>query len=409
VPLTETKPVFSAPLIVAIGATADVTDSLDKAVSKRTWKARLLKSDSYISSERRPFFLPALKESEASIVFVDFDKDPDRAADSARYLAQTFPGKITVVALTQSGDSGIILNAMRSGCNEFLNVPLETPALTEIFDRFEAKWLSQRWSPPRVGSLISFLGVKGGVGTTTLAVHLAVYLAQYHHKRTLLIDNHPELGHVCIYLGIDGTRCQFQEVVRNVDRLDSELLGGLVCHHRSGLDVLASPDTVGDVREADGDAMSKAIDFLLSEYDYVIADCGMSADDRNLPFLGLTQQVYLVATPEVAAIRDLSCHIDRFARFDPTLEKVRLVLNRISGSDAIQVEQVEKATRLPISVRIPADGNSLVRAANLGEPAMRESKSAAAARFVRWAEQVADGPQDSNTSKKKKGLFSLWK
>ena len=70
---------------------------------------------------------------------------------------------------------------------------------------------SARTAP--LGSVLSFFGAKGGVGSTTLAVHLAMYLVQCHQKRVLLIDNHPELGHVCVYLGLDGSRFHFNEVV----------------------------------------------------------------------------------------------------------------------------------------------------------------------------------------------------
>jgi len=71
-----------------------------------------------------------------------------------------------------------------------------------------------------------------------------MYLVLCHQKKTLLIDNHPQLGHACIYLGIDGSRYHFQELVRNLSRLDSDLLRGYIATHESGLEVLASPTYV---------------------------------------------------------------------------------------------------------------------------------------------------------------------
>ena len=82
------------------------------------------------------------------------------------------------------------------------------------------------------GSIFAFFGAKGGVGTTTLAVHLATLLAADNKsKKVLFIDNHLQFGHACMYLGVDGSNFHFQELVRNVNRMDSELLGSFLARH----------------------------------------------------------------------------------------------------------------------------------------------------------------------------------
>ena len=85
------------------------------------------------------------------------------------------------------------------------------------------------------GTIVSLMGVKGGVGTTSIAVQLAATISKVYGKRTLLVDAHPELGHACIYLGLDAERSHFANVVQNVNRLDSELLRGFVVRHALGL------------------------------------------------------------------------------------------------------------------------------------------------------------------------------
>jgi pilus assembly protein CpaE len=401
---------ISHPVLITVCAAPGVVDRLEAAMEKRSWRNGVSNFDSYVSAARRPSFVPQITSSNTCIAFVDFDNSPEQAVETSLYLAQIFAGRITVVALAKSHNSDKILTAMRAGCTEFLSVPLQDADLTDIFDRLERQWLSTRWSPSHSGSLLSFFGVKGGAGSTTLAVHLALYLAKYHHKRTLLIDHHPELGHVCVYLGIDGSRCQLQEVVRNVNRLDSELLQGFVAKHSSGLDVLSSPDTCSGGKIVDQDALNKTLDFLRSEYDYVLVDCNIDYEDHNLAVLTASQHIYMVSTQEVGSIRNLSRLIDRFALFDISLEMIQIVLNRVSSSDAIQVEQVEKAMKLPIAIRIPNGGAEFMRAANLGEPLLYGSKSVLSDRILKWAETVAGEPAQNVTPEKKtRNLISLWK
>jgi pilus assembly protein CpaE len=407
--LAKDKPEVDTPLLIAINASPDVIERLEQAAADKSWHGKLFKCNSYISAAKRPFFLSSIKECAVSIAFIDFDKSVEQATESAQYLAQNFPGMITVVALTKSRDSGNILNAMRAGCSEFINLPLHSGALKEFFERLERRWLSTRSTQPRAGSLITFFGVKGGVGSTILASHLALFLAHYHNKRTLLIDHRRELGHVSLYLGVGGNPCFFQDVVRNVDRLDSELLHGFLAEHVRGLNILASPDICGSSQGSDGEAVSRTIDFLRGEFDYVIADCDITSEDRSLPFIASSQCIYLVATPEVSAIRDLSRYVDRLAQIDSSLEKVRLVLNRVSSSDAIQVEEIERATALPVTVRIPNSCQEFTRACNLGEPLHLDGKSVLASRLSEWAAQVAGTPPSPAVDKKSKSPLAFWK
>ena len=247
------------------------------------------------------------------------------------------------------------------------------------------------------------------MGSTTLAVHLALYLVQCHQKRTLLIDNHPELGHICVYLGIDGTRFHFHELVRNVTRLDSELLRGFTAKHSSGLEVLSSPDVCGGTRTVDADSVTKLLEFLRTEYDYVVVDCSTALHESDLAVLDDSDQVYLVATPEIGAIRDLSRYVDNLSRIETTTEKMQVVINRFSSRYAVKVEQIEKAIRLPIAIRLPNSYTELVRSVNLGEPIAPSRKSEFSMQFIKWAASLAGvaAPRTVAAESKSKSLFGF--
>lgn len=409
-PLPSTVSKILNIMIITVCVDSDTTDQIVRAAKKMTWLVGSSSFDAYISTTRRPSLGFEMRSAEQCIAIVDFDKNSAQASETAQYLIQILAGKLTVIALAKNSDSSTLLTAMRSGCNEFLYKPLQESAVEEVFDRLGQRWTNSASSiEPAGGSILSLLGVKGGGGTTTLAIHLAMYLVQCHQKRTLLIDNHSELGHVCIYLGLDGSRFHFHELIRNVSRLDSELLQGFVAKHASGLEILSSPDVCDGAKSMDPDAVAKTLEFLRSEYDYVIIDCAKLFDETNLAILRSSAYIYLIATQEFAAIRDLSRYVDKLIQIDNSMEKLRVVINRFIPSYAIDIGNIEKAIKIPVSLCISDNYQELMRSANIGETIPPKSKMEFSVQLVKWVESIVGTPQPITSVKKDKKYLPIWK
>jgi pilus assembly protein CpaE len=399
--------------LITVGIDPVISSQVFQSASKMLWAIHRTDCEGYISAEKRPPFSQAVKNSSVCIAIIDFDKDLDQAIESATYLQELYPGKTALIAHSSSQDHQILLQAMRAGCNDFMGAEFDEAALAEALVRINQQWTAKAAHNSELGSVLTFFGAKGGVGTTTLAVHIAIYLVQIHQKKTLLIDNHPQLGHACIYLGIDGSRYNFHELVRNLSRLDSELLRGYIATHASGLEVLSSPDLCGGRKAMDPESMAQTLDFLRSEYDYVIVDCPNSLDDTNLAVIDASNQVFIVATPEIGAVRDLSRHVDVLSQNDSNAEKIKVVINRFSAQHAVSVEQIEKAIRLPISFKLPNSYAEVTRAGILGEPISHRNKSEFAGQLHKWANNLAGSTsmhtQVADEPAAKKSKFSLWK
>jgi len=387
------------------------SEKMIHGVEQMPWMVTAAGFETYISAARRPYFAPAIKTANMVIAVVDYDGDSDQAVETTKYLHQTFPGKLTVIALAQAGDPTLLLKAMRAGCSEFLYKPFNEIVFLDSLARIQEQLTSPALRPAPSGAVFSFFGAKGGVGSTTLAVHLAMYLVECHQKKVLLIDNKPELGHVCVYLGLDGSRYHFNEVVRNVNRLDSELLRGFIAKHPSGLDVLSSPDVCAGVTPNEPEAVTKTLEFLRAEYDFVIVDCATSLNESNLAVIEASTRVYLVATPEIGAIRDLSRYVDNLMQVEYTTEKMHVVINRFSSRYAVNVEQIEKAIRLPVEIRLPNAYTDLVRSVNLGEPLSPKRKTEFTTQFTKWASVVVGAGSGTPPPPVKKtgSLFGLFK
>ncbi len=363
-----------------------VTEAALRCAEDRNWTVVRAAFDGYISSKRRPHLPDVLRGGDGCIALIDFGADPEQAAAAASYLHQAFAGRIIMVAISQESTPTSLLLAMHAGCMEFLAAPTE-PAFQECFHRVEQHFTERTATVTTAGSVLALLGAKGGVGTSTLGVHLAIYLVQNNKKKVLLIDSKAQFGHTCIYLGMDGSNCHFQEVVSNVNRLDSDLLRALVATHASGLHVLSSPDVGQVARPMHPEDVTATLDFLRTEYDFVLVDCADTTDEITRAVIAASSQVYVVATPEITAIRDLSRYVDDLSHMDDS-NKVRVVINRYSSQFAVSLEEIEKAIRLPVTFNIPNNYIELVRSANLGVPVSAEGKSGFTAELTKWAHSL---------------------
>jgi pilus assembly protein CpaE len=362
----------------------------------------------YITATRRPHFPPAIKQAGSCVAFIDFDRHPEQAIETAEALRNNHSPHIISVGVSSRVDADLLLRAMRAGCSEFLQKPVRAALIEDTLRRIQDRLQASSAAPVRRGQVITFLGAKGGVGTTTLAVHVAVSLASKHGKKTLLVDHHHQLGHVCLYLGIKESQYYFDELIRNVQRLDSDLLKGFVIRHSSGLDVLASPDVCVPQYSSSREEMEQVIDFLREEYDFILVDSSVVDDQITGALVHFSDEVALISTSDLAALRDISRHIDHFDLDEVASTKLRIIINRRSANDGITPEQIEKAVRFQISSIIPDSYAELLHAINEGEPVSSQRRSEFAAQISKWANRLAlAGKPDSVPEVKKK--FAFWK
>ena len=362
----------------------------------------------YITADKRPHFSPALRDADSCVALVDFDQDPELAIRSTARLRQIFLNKISIVAVGSALETASLLDAVRAGCTEFLRKPVDDGELLSALARFQESTLQAQRVQANLGRVLVFFGAKGGVGTTILAVHLATFLVRQHGKKILLIDHKHQLGHVALYLGLTDTRYHFDELLRNVDRLDVELLNGFILHHESGLDVIPSPETAMTRYEGKADELDRVMDFLRREYDYILIDSWVGYQDSKVSLIAQADEIYLVSTPDVASLRDLARLVESMSLTEIAMAKLRLVLNRSTAQDSLTAAQIQKAIHFPVSIGIANNYLALLRAINEGKPILPSAKSVFNEQLSKWSGLVLAADETIATSAPKhKWKFSF--
>lgn len=396
-------------IVLTIGTEERVTRELLAVVNMRNWSSSAFHFDRYLTSLRHPSIGQYISSAHGCIAFVDYDRNPDEAAETAQYLSKVFPGKVLIVAVGKRPTSAVILAAMRAGCSEYFTKFSAQQELDVILDRFQESCFTEMESHATNGSVLSILGAKGGMGATSVAVHLAAFLAQYHQRKTLLIDQQQMLGHACVYLGVDGEHHTLSEVVRNLKRMDSELLRGFVAHHPSGLHVLSSPDASISHEPVDAQEFARTVEFLRGEYDYIIMDCDRRQPDLWPSIADASAEILMVTTPEVAAVRDLSRIADGLVVTEGTSSKLKVILNRYTAPHAVAAEQIEKVLKLPIALKLPDSPGEMVHASNSGNTLKFPGPSQLATALHGWSSKLADINAKTSPARKEEKTASRWR
>ena len=349
--------------------------------------------DHYSGAERE--IGRALDLARTRICFIDYDGNVEEATWIAERLRSKYPD-VHSFAVSSNSEPDRIIGAMRAGCAEYLVKPVQHERVVDGLARVEAKQKAKARSRVR-GKVITLVGAKGGTGVTSLALHLALELAEEGKRKCLLVDQHPALGDASLYLGTGRHKYSFYELANNGDRLDEDLLKGFVLQHESGLQLLDSPETVDAIYGAPRSAVEHTVAFLADTYQFVVVDCPPGLTEGTRACMATSDQVAIVMTAELPSVRNTVGYIEHLSALGYSSSSMYVVLNRYSKKGPLSDERIEQTLGRKISLRVPNSYNEVVRAINSGAPISSGHKSAFGAAIQKWAHELV-ATSNANTT-----------
>ncbi len=288
---------------------------------------------------------------------------------------------------------------MRAGANEYLTWPIADSTFDDAVGRATAR-RGAAGGPTALASVVVFIGAKGGMGTTTLAVNSGVELAA-HKKSTIMVDLKQGLGDVSLFLGV-RSRFSILDAIDGANRLDREFLTGLVAKHVSGLELLPGSDQFDRPTSADGEVIENVLQLLSSRYEYIVVDGGAQITAASLAALYMAEMIAVVINPDVPSIRNGQRLIERIGQMGSCGERVRVLLNRAAAPSPIPMAQIEGALGQKVHLSFPSDYRTVATALNSGVPVTFGDNSDMADRFKRLTGLIMHGsaPQKKEPSRK---------
>jgi pilus assembly protein CpaE len=313
-------------------------------------------------------------------------------------LKRQHPGTGVIIVASRL-DPAMLLEAMRSGVSEVVSDPVTAADLEAAI----ARLMAHRPATAATGVAFAFLGAKGGVGTTTVAVNVATALAGLSPHGTLLIDLHMSNGDAAVFLGAEP-RFSIVDALENTHRLDEQFFSGLIVKTKSGVDLLASSDRVM-VAPVDVRRVRSLIEFAARTYKYVVLDVPRS-DTAMLDALEAASRIIVVANQELATVRSTS-RMASALRQRYGKDKITIIVSRSDRLAEIGHEDVERAVGAPVKHVIPSDYRRALQALNKGRPLTLENHNELASSFVRFARSLA-GVEAPAPAERPAGRFSLF-
>jgi pilus assembly protein CpaE len=152
-----------------------------------------------------------------------------------------------VMVLGGINDVNYFRRIMRTGARDYLVKPIDADMLGEVFVRLE----QSGDGITAQGRVVGFIGSRGGVGATTLAINTAWIMSEKLSRRTALVDMDIYAGNIALSLDIEPTR-GLREAFDDPERVDEVFLQNAMAKVGKGLHVLATEEAFDDtVRMSD--------------------------------------------------------------------------------------------------------------------------------------------------------------
>lgn len=239
------------------------------------------------------------------------------------------------------------------------------------------------------GKVIVVMGPKGGVGTTTIAANLSVALKMISGKEVALADLNLQFGDAAVLLNL-WSKHTLHDLVVHYQAIDDALLDRVLIPHSSGVKVLQAPSEPEQAAEVGAAEVTAVITALRMRFAYIVVDCWSILDEITETLVMDADQVLLVTTPEVPALKNTKRALDYFQRHGAYNQHVALVLNRFPSVKGVTLQDIQEHTRHPIQANLPSDGPAVTFAANKGVPVVQSHpQSWVSQSFLRLAAWVA--------------------
>jgi pilus assembly protein CpaE len=341
-----------------------------------------------LAPDRALMAAPGWTGPEVLLIGLDAER-PQRLA-YARRVQGAYPSAI-IIGYTSNYTADALGEAMSAGARRVLRYPFEISALRQAVNdvREEVRLLTgpiasaptaqvaprpvspistavATLNPERPHQLIALFSPKGGVGTSTLAVNLALAL-QLTGNQAVLVDGNISFGSLEVFLELQPVRSILQ-LVGDVEQMTPEAVMETLVPHSTGLQVLLAPLRPEEGDSIRGEHMQRVLNILKQRFPFTLVDTWPSYDERVLAVLEIADIILVPIGPDLPAMKNLNSflRVARLLNYD--MDKIVPVLMRANSVPPGHLKDLETFLKQELKWRVVSDGKRATAAANTGTP-----------------------------------------
>jgi pilus assembly protein CpaE len=274
-----------------------------------------------------------------------------------------------VFLTSENTEQSVLRNAMRIGAKECFSQPLEKQEIRRALERFKTRRKkSGHQENVKSGQIIDVIGSKGGVGATTIAVNLAVSIAETKKAQSVaLVDMNMLFGDIPIFLALKPNY-HWGEITKDIARLDATFLMNILSKHSSGVHVLPSPSHLNGNQAVTPETIEHLLSLMQGMFDFVVIDGGQSLNKTSLRILEMSDDVLLVSLLSLPYLANTNKLLTSFANFQHLpKERIKIVINRYLKESQVSLKDAEDAINRKVFWTIPNDYKTTMSAINQGK------------------------------------------
>jgi pilus assembly protein CpaE len=343
---------------------------------KLTQRALALPDYEFVFANNGTEGIQAAKTARPDVIITDLKMpDIDGYEVVSTLRRDTNFAHIPIMILTANTELEDKLNAFEKGADDYISKPFNPNEL-----QARVRVLVQRGEVAKTArTLISSTeeienytlavhSLRGGMGSSSIAMNLALGLTGLWGRPTLLVDGVLNSGQIALLLNTSSKRTWADLSIPKDEAPDEIVLQSIISKHETGLHYIASPAFPVDAEVVSPHAVKSVLNWATDHYDYTVIDAAHSFDPITLPMLDMADTILLVLAPEMASIRAAAAALNTYKQLDYPPEKIRLVLNWTFKRRGLAHKQIEKALKRKISLIIPHAPDIFIGAINMGRP-----------------------------------------
>jgi pilus assembly protein CpaE len=367
----ELTPLSTGPRLLACLADPASAQVIRDFVAAQRWRNASIIEGGVVAAHAQ-----LQQQTAPNLLIVDVD-DAEDPVQSLYALAEFCPPEVSVIAIGQRNELALYRDLIELGVTDYMPKPITVQMLERALRRGKR---SHTGDEPSKAQVITLMGARGGVGTTTVAAGLAWCLAHLHHRNVALVDLDLHFGNLALSLDLvpgPGLR----EALEYPARMDARLLSSAMLHESPQLCVLAAEEPLVDLPQIAAGAADTLVTVLRSDCDFIIFDLPRHLDEVVRRTLTDATSVCVVTDLSLAAARDTLRLVEFNRVLSPTAKHVVLG-NQVGAPHRGEVgrAEFERVVGLTLDFAIPFEPQTALTTSSTGTAlpaALRNSKAAA--------------------------------
>ena len=305
-----------------------------------------------------------------SILFVDLSERCDPLYDINALAEVCEPGTV-VIAAGQVNDVRLYRDLVASGIQDYLLKPFTADQVRDAFAQAQMTISGPRVNEPSVERphvMAAVIGVRGGVGASTIATSLAWMMGDKAGRSTALMDLDIHFGTGALSLDLEPGR-GLTDAIENPSRIDGLFIERAMVRANDKLCVLSAEAPINQPLMTDGSAFFQLQEEMRSAFETTILDLPRPMLVQYPHLVHDTHVAIVVVEFTLAATRD-AIRILSWLKANAPQSRVIVVANKVapSSSQEISRAEFEKSIERKVDVVIPLDLKTAAQSAKLGQP-----------------------------------------